>query len=144
MGAAAAANLPIVLFHSPGRGGIRLAADELLTIDHAVPDVSAMRDASEDAVLAAEVIAGAPEGLAFRQGLDELLRQTLAPGESGAIVSLAELLPRILTRPFELMQRGDLATARTIQLGIMPLRRLICGERNPGPIVRPMPAARDC
>ena len=134
MEVAAAVDLPVVLFHSPGRSGIRLAADELLTIFHEVPAVSAMKEASGDAILAADVMAGAPEGFAFLQGLDELLLQTLALGASGAIVSLAELLPHSLTRLFELVRRGDLAMAREIQLGIMPLCRLIYGEPNPGPL----------
>ena len=131
---AEACDLPIVFFHSPGRTGVRLSADELLELFHTVPSIKGVKDASGDVVLAGEVIRGAPEGFSFLQGLDELLLPTLALGATGAIVSLGELLPSALGTLCRSAARGDLETARRVQLAVLPLCRWIYSEPNPGPL----------
>ena len=127
-------DLPIVLFHSPGRTGVRLTADELLELFHAVPAVKGVKDASGDMVLAGEVIRGAPAGFSFLQGLDELLLPSFAAGATGAIVSLGELLPAALGALYRWTIEGNLEEARRVQLEILPLCRWIYAEPNPGPL----------
>ena len=127
-------DLPIVFFHSPGRSGVRLSADEMLELFHAVPPVKGVKDASGDMVLAGDVIRGAPEGFSFLQGLDELLLPTLALGATGGIVSLGELLPTALSSLYRWTIDGGLEEARRVQLEILPLCRWIYSEPNPGPL----------
>ena len=131
---AEACGLPIVLFHTPGRSGVRLSADELLALIHAVPAIRGIKEASGDMALAGEVMNGAPEGFAFMQGLDELLLASLAMGAAGGIVSLGELLPRSLGALIDHAGAGELGPARRIQLGLLPLCRRIYAEPNPGPL----------
>ena len=131
---AEACDLPIVLFHSPGRTGVRFTADELLELFHAVPSVKGVKDASGDVLLAAEVIGGAPEGFSFLQGLDELLLPSFALGATGAIVSLGELFPTAFGSLYRWTIEGNLEEARRVQLDILPLCRVIYSEPNPGPL----------
>ena len=126
--------LPIILFHTPGRSGVRLAADEIISMIHANPAIRGIKDASGDMVLAGEVMRGAPDGFRFMQGLDELLLAALALGAAGGIVSLGELLPRSLRRLHDRTAAGDLREARRIQLDLLPLCRAIYCEPNPGPL----------
>ena len=127
-------DLPIVFFHSPGRSGMRLTADELLELFHAVPSITGIKEASGDVILAGELLRGAPEGFHFLQGLDELLLPTLAMGGLGGIVSLGELLPRTLGSLYRNTVEGNLGEASRIQLEILPLCRWIYLEPNPGPL----------
>lgn len=130
-----ACELPIVLFHTPGRSGVRLQADELLAVIHANPSIRGVKEASGDMVLAGEVMNGAPEGFAFLQGLDELLLPSLALGAAGGLVSLAGLLPRTLRALFEHARAaGELERARRLQLALLPLCRRVYSEPNPGPL----------
>ena len=131
---AEACELPIVLFHTPGRSGVRLDADELLALIHGNPAIRGIKEASGDMALAGEVMNGAPDGFAFMQGLDELLLPSLAMGAAGGIVSLADLLPRSLRALFEHASAGRLERARRIQLDLLPLCRRIYSEPNPGPL----------
>ena len=126
--------LPIMIFHTPGRSGVRLDADALLALIHAVPAIRSIKEASGDMTLAGEVMRGAPEGFAFMQGLDELLLPSLALGAAGGVVSLGELLPRSLRALFDCAKAGDLERARRIQLDLLPLCRRIYSEPNPGPL----------
>jgi len=127
-------DLPIIFFHSPGRTGVRLTADELLELFHAVPSVKGVKDASGDMVLAGEIIQGAPAGFSFLQGLDELLLPSFAVGATGAVVSLGELLPAALASLHRWAIEGDLVEARRVQLDILPLCRWVYSEPNPGPL----------
>lgn len=129
-----ACDLPVILFHTPGRSGVRLSADELLALIHGIPSIRGIKDASADMVLAGEVISGAPEGFSFMQGLDELLLPSLATGAAGAIVSLGELFPRSLRALFEHAGAGQFEQARRIQSDLLPLCRWIYSEPNPGPL----------
>lgn len=129
-----ACELPLVLFHTPGRSGVRLKADELLALIHGNPSIRGIKEASGDLVLAGEVMNGAPEGFAFMQGLDELLLPSLAMGAAGGIVSLADLIPRSLWALFERAKAGELERARRIQLDLLPLCRWLYSEPNPGPL----------
>ncbi len=129
-----ACDLPIVFFHTPGRSGVRLGADELLALIHANPSIRGIKEASGDMLLAGEVMNGAPDGFAFMQGLDELILPSLAMGAAGAVVSLGELLPRSLRALFEHARQGRLEQARRIQLDLLPLCRWIYSEPNPGPL----------
>ncbi len=128
-----AVDLPIVFFHTPGRSGIRLDADTILGLFDAVPAIKGIKDASSDAILAAELIRGAPE-VAFLQGLDELLLASHALGAPGAIVSLADLMPGDLAALWQAANDGDMAQARGRQLDLLPLCRVIYSEPNPGPL----------
>jgi len=127
-------SLPVILFHTPGRSGVRLAPDELLSMIHANPAIRGIKDASGDMVLAAEVMRDAPDGFCFMQGLDELLLASLALGAAGGIVSLGELLPRSLRRLYDRATAGDLQGARQIQFDLLELCRVIYCEPNPGPL----------
>ena len=131
---AEACELPIVFFHTPGRSGVRLTADELLELFHSVPSVKGVKDASGDVVLVGEVIRGAPAGFSFLQGLDELLLPSFALGASGAIVSLGELIPSALASLCRWTLERNLEAARRVQLEILPLCRWIYAEPNPGPL----------
>ncbi len=131
---AEACALPIMIFHTPGRSGVRLDADALLALIHAVPAIRSIKEASGDVTLAGEVMRGAPEGFAFMQGLDELLLPSLALGAAGGVVSLGELLPRSLRALFDCAKAGDPERARQIQLDLLPLCRRIYSEPNPGPL----------
>ena len=131
---AEACGLPIVFFHTPGRSGVRLGAEELLALIHGNPSIRGIKEASGDMLLAGEVIQGAPDGFAFMQGLDELILPSLALGAAGAILSLGALLPRSLRALFEHAREGRLDRARRIQLDLLPLCRWIYSEPNPAPL----------
>ena len=127
-------DLPILLFHTPGRSGVRLDADQLLGLIHRIPAIRAIKDASGDVTLAGMVMNDAPDGFAFMQGLDELLLPTLVMGAAGGIVSIGELLPRTLNALFEQAQSSSIGSARSLQRQLLPLCTWLYAEPNPGPL----------
>lgn len=131
---AEAVDMPMVLFHGPTRSGVRLDADTILMLLDAVPRFVAIKETSGDLVIAGELLRRARAGFRVLQGFDEFVLPTFALGGHGAVLSLGCLIPCLLQALATACRAGDLATARRIQLDILPLCRVIYGEPNPGPL----------
>lgn len=131
---AEAVDMPMVLFHGPTRSGVRLDADTILMLLDAVPRFVAIKETSGDLVIAGELLRRARSGFRVLQGFDEFVLPTFALGGHGAVLSLGCLIPGLLQALAAACRSGDLATARRIQLDILPLCRVIYGEPNPGPL----------
>ena len=127
-------DMPMVLFHGPSRSGVRLDADSILECIAAVPNFVAIKETSGDLTIAGELLRSARAGFRVLQGFDELVLPTLALGGHGAVLSLGHLLPNLLHRLNDAFAAGDFATARRIQLDILPACRVIYAEPNPGPL----------
>jgi 4-hydroxy-tetrahydrodipicolinate synthase len=131
---AEAVDMPMVLFHGPTRSGVRLDADTILMLLDVVPRFVAIKETSGDLVIAGELLRRARDGFRVLQGFDEFVLPTFALGGHGAVLSLGCLIPGLLQALATACRAGDLATARRIQLDILPLCRVIYGEPNPGPL----------
>lgn len=127
-------DMPMVLFHGPSRSGVRLDADTILECITAIPHFVAIKETSGDLTIAGELLRSARPGFRVLQGFDELVLPTLALGGHGAVLSLGHLLPNLLRQLHEAFAAGDLATARRVQLDILPACRVIYCEPNPGPL----------
>jgi 4-hydroxy-tetrahydrodipicolinate synthase len=127
-------DMPMVLFHGPTRSGVRLDADGILQLLAAVPRFTAIKETSGDLTIAGELLRNAPAPFRVLQGFDEYVLPTLAIGGHGAVLSLGCLIPNLLRRLERAFVEGRLDEARLIQLGLLPLCRIIYGEPNPGPL----------
>jgi 4-hydroxy-tetrahydrodipicolinate synthase len=67
-------------------------------------------------------------------GEDSLMLVTLLLGGAGAIPAAAHIRPDLYVRIFDLVQRGEIAAARSIFNSLLPLIRLLFSEPNPGPV----------
>ena len=127
-------DMPMVLFHSPGRSGVRLTAEAILQLLDAVPAFVAIKETSGDLAICAELVRSSRQDFRVLQGLDEYVLPSLALGCRGAVLSLGCLVPALL-RSIELaFAAGHVEEARRIQLSLLPLCSVIYGEPNPGPL----------
>lgn len=127
-------DMPMVLFHGPGRSGVRLSADAILELLLAVPSLVAIKETSGDLAICAELLRSAPRGFRVLQGFDEYVLPTLALGGHGAVLSLGALVPALLRKLHNAFAAGRLDEAQQIQLSLLPLCSVIYGEPNPGPL----------
>lgn len=126
--------MPMVLFHSPGRSGVRLTADSILQLLQAVPAFVAIKETSGDLAICGELVRSAPRDFRVLQGLDEYVLPSLALGCRGAVLSLGCLVPALLRRIQSAFAAGRFDEAQRIQLSLLPLCNVIYGEPNPGPL----------
>ena len=127
---AEASPLPLLLYNVPGRTASNLTAETTLTLaGH--PNIIGIKEASGNLEQCLAILAGKPADFLFLSGDDMLTLPLIACGAHGIISVMANALPR----PFSEMTRaalaGDLACARQLSFGLVPLNSLLYEEGNP-------------
>jgi 4-hydroxy-tetrahydrodipicolinate synthase len=140
--AADASDRPIVLYNIPGRTSVRMELATILELAQH-PRVAAIKEATGDAVLAAEIKAGAPD-LALLAGDDAMTLPLAAVGGQGVISVSSNLVPAEMVELVRCANAGDFAGALGIHQRLLPLWRALFAETNPIPIKAAMAAAGHC
>jgi len=128
---ALAAAQPIVLYNIPYRTGVTIetATCRALAAD---PRIAAIKQSSSDLQQLMDLIRDTP--LCVLSGEDQLIFTAGCLGGHGAIAAAAHLYPERYVEMFTRLRRGELAAARAIHYGLLPLIRLLFSEPNPAPL----------
>lgn len=128
---AEAAGLPVILYNIPYRTGVNL---ELATAQALadVPNIVAIKESGGNLLQLMDLLR--ETRLQVLAGEDHLIFTTLCLGGSGAIAAAAHLYPERYVRLYEAFRQGELAQAREIAAGLLPLVRALFSEPNPAPI----------
>lgn len=126
-------DLPIVIFHTPKRSGIRLDLEIIMKILE-IDNIIGIKDSSGDLVLLQEIIRQTKGETSILSGLDSLVFPALAIGAKGAIITGASLFPSKWVELFQKFKQGSIKEARDIQFELMPLIKILHIEPNPTPI----------
>ena len=122
-------NLPVIVYNVPSRTGLRLSAETLGRIARN-ERVIGIKEASGDLALAADMMRVCPEDFAFYSGEDANALALRALGGKGVISVVSNIAPRTMTD----MMTLPIEQAAKIQIGLMPLIRLLFFEVNPIPV----------
>jgi 4-hydroxy-tetrahydrodipicolinate synthase len=131
---AAATDLPVILYDIPGRTGRKISTETILGLAHDVPNIVGLKDAAGDPGETARVIAGAPSGFEVYSGDDPLTLPLLALGAVGVISVASHWVGRQMGEMIEAFEKGDLATARRINAGLIASYDYETGDDAPNPI----------
>jgi 4-hydroxy-tetrahydrodipicolinate synthase len=123
--------LPLILFNSPSRAGLDMDERLLIRIATHLPKVVGFKEASGNLAKFARVVRESPAQFGVLQGLDDLVLPSLALGGSGALITLGAVIPGVFVRLFEAAERGDLETARSLQLAALPVIDAVYQTPNP-------------
>lgn len=130
---AEAAGLPTVLYHVPGRTGVRLSADAICRIaEH--PLIVGIKEASGDMELFALLSERLADTLTLYTGCDALILPSLALGGGGVISVISNLLPKETAALCTAFFEGRSEEALGIAQRLAPLIRLLFAETNPAPL----------
>ncbi|MEK8032749.1 4-hydroxy-tetrahydrodipicolinate synthase [Ideonella sp. DXS29W] len=126
-----ASPVPVVLYDIPGRTGVRIDTDTMLTLARH-PRIQAVKDCAGDPDHTQAVI---DDGrLQLLCGDDARIFTSLCQGAVGAIAASAHLHPAAFARLHRQLQAGDLLAARPAWRALWPLTRALFAEPNPGPV----------
>jgi 4-hydroxy-tetrahydrodipicolinate synthase len=109
--AAAATELPVMLYDVPLRTGRRIAADVLLRLLRDVPNIVAFKDATGDPPAAAALIARAGEHFDLYSGDDAYALPLAAVGSVGVVGTTTHWNAARFQRMYAALERGDLREA---------------------------------
>ncbi|MGW4063192.1 4-hydroxy-tetrahydrodipicolinate synthase [Amycolatopsis sp. NPDC004747] len=120
-----ATELPVMLYDVPARTGVALAPSTLVELaGH--PRIRAVKDAKGDLAEAMTVMSRT--SLAYYCGIDELNLPYLACGAAGLVSVVANVAARRTADLIRAVRDGDLAQARAINDGLLPVTDSITGS----------------
>ncbi|MGH8907085.1 MAG: 4-hydroxy-tetrahydrodipicolinate synthase [Egibacteraceae bacterium] len=132
--AAAATELPILLYNIPGRSAVEIAPETLLRLAEDVPNIRGVKDAAGNLTKTAWLAARAPQDFGIWSGDDEATLPMLAVGGVGAVSVASHLVGLDLARMIEVFST-DPIKAREIHHRLLPLvETLMRVDTSPGPL----------
>ena len=133
--AAAATDLPVVVYDVPARTGRSIAVESLVALAEVV-NIVGVKDATTDVGKAADVVAatrGAPGGFELWCGSDEVNLPLLAVGGVGLVSVSSHILGDELAEMVRVFDQ-DPVRARELHLATMPVHRALFSEPSPSPL----------
>ncbi len=116
--AAAATDLPLMVYDVPGRTGRRIAHDVLVRVFRDVPNAVALKDATGDPTAAARLLADVP-GLDIYSGDDSLTLPLLSVGACGVVGVVTHWTADEFGEMIGAFEKGDVARAREINVRLL-------------------------
>jgi len=118
--------IPILLYNIPAFA-VPLAADTICELARH-PRIVGLKDSSRDLAgfltLMQEIHAFRPE-FVFFTGTEEMLLPALFMGAAGGTIATAGCLPEAVVGLYQAWQRGEVETARRLQLALLPVIKLM-------------------
>ncbi len=131
---AGATDLPVILYDIPIRTGRKMSTELILRLAREVPNIVGLKDAAGDPPEAARVIAEAPDGFELYSGDDAQTLPLLAVGAVGVISVASHWAGRQLGEMVAAYEKGDVATARRINAGLIASYDFESSVDAPNPI----------
>ena len=129
--AAAAPELPLIMYNVPGRTGMKIDVDTVVELAK-VPNIVAMKDATDDIAYEMEVLTRTRDlDFDVYSGCDDNILPFIAAGGKGVISVLANLYPRETEMFAQLCLKGDLTKAREMALDFNDISKYLFLETNP-------------
>jgi 4-hydroxy-tetrahydrodipicolinate synthase len=138
-----ASTKPVILYNVPSRTGcnIQPATCKVLA-EH--PMIAAIKEASGDLSQVAETARLVAGKMDIYSGNDDQILPIMSLGGKGVISVLSNLLPGETQAMCDRFANGDVAGAREMQLGYLPLIHALFSEVNPIPVKAAMAAMGWC
>jgi 4-hydroxy-tetrahydrodipicolinate synthase len=131
---AAQTDLPVLIYHIPGRAAVSLPADAVAEIAARASNLVGIKHASTDLAYVTELLARlGPEFRVF-VGLEELSFPMMAIGACGLMNAAGNLMPGPVAQLADAVLAGDMATARRLHFELFDINQAIFWDTNPIPM----------
>jgi 4-hydroxy-tetrahydrodipicolinate synthase len=127
-------DLPLLMYHIPGRASVTVTLDTLEQIAAATPHFVGMKHAAPELGLVTEALARF--GFEFRifVGLEELSFPMMAMGACGMVNAVSNIAPRQVADLYTAVAAGNMAEGRRLHFELFELNRSVFFDTNPIPI----------
>lgn len=132
--AAAATELPMVLYDIPVRTGRKVETATLVELATTVPNIVALKDAAEDPAETAKLIAQVPDDFEVYSGDDSLTLPFLSVGAVGTIGVCTHWAAREVSDLVAAYQKGDVERARRLNALLLDSYAFETGPVAPNPV----------
>ncbi len=126
-------DLPIIVYNVPSRTGLNVLPETMVEIMRRNKNVVGIKEASADIQQIVNLAAICPECDIYA-GNDDHVLPILSIGGKGVISTISNVVPDAMHQMCTAFFSGDLATAREIQIQMIPLWKAAFCEVNPIPV----------
>ena len=126
--------LPVLIYHIPGRASITIAADTVEAIAVRAKNLVGIKHASSDLELVSELVLRLGADFRIFCGLEALSLPMLVTGGAGLMNAVGNLAPGRVAALCDAVRDGQLETAKTIHFELFALNRAIFLDTNPIPL----------
>jgi 4-hydroxy-tetrahydrodipicolinate synthase len=116
--AAAATDLPVVVYDIPGRSVRKIETKLLIELANEVPTIVGLKDAAGDPGETARVVAAAPDDFAVYSGDDPMTLPLLAAGAVGVIGTATHWCGEVMAELIASFEKGDHDRARELNASL--------------------------
>ncbi len=128
---AEALDIPLLIYHIPGRTAARLASDTVAELARH-PNIAAVKEASGSVEQVQDVLARCD--ITVLSGDDSLTLAMMALGAKGVVSVASNVAPRAVKQMVDFALQGDFENARRLNYILLPLFRALFAETNPIPL----------
>lgn len=125
---------PILLYHIPGRTGVTMTPETIVTLCREVPNIVGVKEASGNFSAIAAMMHMAEGCVDLYSGNDDQITPLLAMGGKGVISVLSNVAPRQTHDICQAFFDGDPKRSLELQLKAIPLVSQLFCEVNPIPV----------
>jgi 4-hydroxy-tetrahydrodipicolinate synthase len=133
--------LPVLAYSVPGRAGIEISIDAMVTLARQCPNINAIKEAGGSIERFSQLRQALPDSVAILSGDDSMTLPALAVGAVGVISVASNLLPRDVVSLVSTFLDGRAAEAEKIHRRLYPIMRDLFIEANPVPVKTAMARA---
>ncbi len=134
---------PIILYNVPSRTGIGISAQTCSRLAD-IENIAAIKEASGNISLTAEIAALAGDRLDIYSGNDDMITPVMAVGGIGVISVLSNIMPAKTVEICDRFFAGDTKGSAELQIRLLPLIKALFSEVNPIPAKAAMAAMGFC
>ncbi len=127
-------SLPIILYNVPSRTGRNLEPETISKLAYSKDNIVGVKCASGNIDQITKIIKTTPDDFIVLSGDDGMTYHIMALGGRGVISVASNIIPSKLVEFTNLMLNNDWKTARTMQLELYDLFKVLFIESNPGPV----------
>lgn len=131
---AGATSLPVMLYDIPIRTGRKIATETMLRLADEVDNIVAVKDAANDPVGAARLVAHAPDGFELYSGDDVLTLPLLAVGAVGVVSVAAHWCGIQIAEMIAAFHAGDVVRARQLNAELIEAVAFQTSDDTPNPV----------
>ncbi len=130
---AAACDIPQILYNVPGRTGVNMGSETVITLSK-IDVIVGIKEASGDLVKCSHIARDTREDFCLLSGEDALNLPILCVGGTGAISVTANILPGKVSALIDVWSKGDVQTSKKIHYELLEVNNIMFIETNPIPV----------
>jgi 4-hydroxy-2-oxoglutarate aldolase len=121
-----ASPVPVLLYNNTSVTSVNLPPDAVAALS-AHPNIVGLKDSNGDVGQVAATIARVPPAFTLLTGSAATLFPSMMVGAAGGIIAVANIVPDVCVKLYDLVRAGNYDEARLLQCRLMPLAQAVAG-----------------